>query len=157
MEAERAKKLISKMIRTNRLHRSLIEKCNKEADIHRSQQHILLYLSKCDTPPSQKEIAAVFEVTPAAIAMSLKKMEQKGLIERIVSEEDSRVNLIKVSEKGKQIMELSRRSFERTDIAMVEGVTDGEFEVFARVLDKFIDNLLKIGAEDDCPPFCKKK
>lgn len=157
MDANGAKKLIGKMIRANRLHRSLIEKRNKEADIHRSQQLMLMYLAKCETAPSQKEIAAVFEVTPAAIAMSLKKMEQKGLIERIVSAEDSRVNHIVISEKGKQIMDSNRLHFEQTDLAMIEGVTEEEIAVISKVLDKFIDNLYTMGAVDEChPAFCKK-
>ena len=155
MDATEAKKLIGKMIRANRLHRSLAEKRNREADIHRNQQHILLYLSKSETPPSQKELAAVFEVTPAAIAMSLKKMEQKGLIERVPSPDDTRVNLITVSDKGKAIMESSRRFFEQTDLAMIEGLTREEFEVISGALDKFIDNLLRIGAQDECPPYIK--
>ena len=157
METADAKKLIGKMLRAKRLHRSLAEKRNKEADIHRSQLNILFYLSKQDAPPSQKELAAAFEVTPAAIAMSLKKMEQKGLIEREVLAEDTRVNLISVSENGKRIMESNRIFFEKIDRTMVEGVTDEEVAVLSRILDKFIDNLLKCGAEDDMVPFCKHK
>ena len=155
MEKMEAKHLIGKMLRANRLHRSLAEKRNKEADVHRSQMHILFYISKQDTPPSQKELAAAFEVTPAAIAMSLKKMEQKGLIDRRVLKEDTRVNLISVSEKGKALMESNRLFFEGIDKAMVEGVTDEEIRILSSVLDKFIGNLVKLGAEDEFPSFAK--
>ena len=150
MDATESKKLIGKMIRANRLHRSYVEKITRDAGIHRSQHHILIYLMKATTPPSQKELAAAFEITPAAIAMSLKKMEQKGLIERITSPEDSRVNLIAISEKGKEIMESNKLLMEKTDRAMIDGVTDDEFVALSRVLDKFVANLLKLG-EDETP------
>ena len=156
MDTTEARRLIGKMIRTNRLHRSYVEKITRDAGIHRSQHHILIYLMKAATPPSQKELAAAFEITPAAIAMSLKKMEQKGLIERITSPDDSRVNLIAISEKGKEIMESNKLLMEKTDRAMIEGVTETEFEAFASVLDKFVSNLLMLGAEDETPPCFKK-
>ena len=155
MDNKAVKRFVGRIIRVNRLHRSLIDRYTKEAELHRSQHQMLMYLMKCDTPPSQKEIAAAFEVTPAAIAMSLKKMEQKGLVERVVSEDDSRVNLITISDKGKEIMERNRQLFERADAAMLEGVTETEIEAIAAVLDKFIDNLIRFGAEDEIPAFCK--
>jgi len=156
MDATEARKLIGKMIRANRLHRSYVEKITRDAGIHRSQHHILIYLMKAATPPSQKELAAAFEITPAAIAMSLKKMEQKGLIERITSPDDSRVNLIAISEKGREIMECNKLLMEKTDRAMIEGVTESEFETLDAVLDKFVSNLLMLGAEDETPPCFKK-
>jgi DNA-binding MarR family transcriptional regulator len=109
----------------------------------------------CKEPPSQKELAAAFEVTPAAIAMSLKKLEAKGLIERVVAMEDNRVNLISISEEGKAVMERNRALFESTDAAMLEGVNDEEIAMVSAILDKFIDNLIRIGAEDEIPAFCK--
>ena len=155
MEITAVKRFVGKMMRCHRLHRSMIERYTKEAQLHRSQHEMLLYLIKRQTPPSQKEIASDFEVSAAAIAMSLKKLEQKGLIERIVNENDNRVNLITISELGREVMEHSRKLYESTDAAMLEGVTEEELNVISGVLDKFIDNLIRIGAQDEVPVFCK--
>jgi len=57
-------------MRVNRLHRSLVEKTMREAGLHRSQHLMLIYLKNCKEAPSQKEIAASFDVTPAAVAMA---------------------------------------------------------------------------------------
>ena len=155
MEMNKNKRFVGKMMKVNRLHRSVIENCSKEDQLHRTQHQILHFLMNCKEPPSQKEIAVAFEVTPAAIAMSLKKLEAKGLIERVVAMEDNRVNLISISEAGKAVMERNRALFESTDAAMLEGVSDAEIETVSAILDKFIENLIRIGAEDEIPAFCK--
>ena len=155
MSNEETKRFVSKMIRVNRLHKSLIEKFAYESQLHRSQHQILIYLMNCKEPPSQKEIAAAFEVTPAAIAMSLKKLYAKGYINRVVADEDNRVNLITISDKGREIIEENKVKFDKTDAAMLEGVTDDDLKYMSGVLDKFIENLIRIGAEDDIPAFMK--
>lgn len=149
MDKAKIRKFIGKLIRCNRLHRGMIDHHTKEAKLHRSQHEMLLYLIKRETPPSQKEIASDFEVSAAAVAMSLKKLEQRGLVERIVSDVDNRVNLITISDLGREMMERNKRLFESTDAAMLEGVTEEELEIMSGVLDKFIENLFRIGAEDE--------
>ena len=156
MDAQVAKKFVGKMIRVNRMHRSLIESYTKQSDLHRSQQQLLLYLLKCNTPPSQKDIAAAFEITPAAVAISLKKLEQRELIQRIPNPDDTRANLITISQRGKELLERNRELFEQTDAAMLEGVSEAELDQISRVLDKFIANLVHLGACDELPEFLKE-
>ena len=43
---------------------------------------ILMYLTRCTTTPSQKDIAKHFEISAAAVAVSLKKLEAGGYIKR---------------------------------------------------------------------------
>ena len=105
MEELRYKEAISTILRVMRLHRSVVEKRVGELGIHRTQYMLLNYLSNSEGAPSQKQIAQSFDVTPAAIATSLKKMEKNGLIERKSDEADNRVKVITVSEKGRELLE----------------------------------------------------
>jgi DNA-binding MarR family transcriptional regulator len=157
MNTNEMKELVSKIMKVNRLHRSVISDNAGGIKLQRSGHMMLLYILKSENPPSQKEIAKSFGITPAAVAMTLKKMEKSGLIERMASEDDNRVNLIKVSEKGRALLENNRQRFEDTDRAMLSGIPDGELEAASRTLDKMVANLIKAGAKDEPPPFAPKE
>ncbi len=157
MEEFKYKEAISNMLRLMRLHRSVIEKRVGELGLHRTQYMLLNYLSRSEGAPSQKQIAESFDVTPAAVATSLKKMEKNGLIERKSSDTDNRVKVISVSEKGSELLEKTRMLFKQIDEAMFDGVTDAEHAEMKRIFGVMTDNLLNIGAVDEpkCG-FCKK-
>ena len=156
MEELRYKEAISTILRVMRLHRSVVEKRVGELGIHRTQYMLLNYLSNSEGAPSQKQIAQSFDVTPAAIATSLKKMEKNGLIERKSDEADNRVKVITVSEKGRELLEKTRMLFNQINDAMFDGVTEAEYAEMKRVFMLMTDNLLNIGAVDEpkCG-FCK--
>lgn len=157
MEELRYKDAISSILRVMRLHRSVVEKRVGELGIHRTQYMLLNYLSNSEGAPSQKQIAQSFDVTPAAIATSLKKMEKNGLIERKSDEADNRIKVITVSEKGRELLEKTRMLFNQINDAMFDGVTEAEYAEMKRIFTLMTDNLLNIGAVDEpkCG-FCKK-
>ena len=157
MEELRYKEAISGILRVMRLHRSVVEKRVGELGIHRTQYMLLNYLSNSAGAPSQKQIAQSFDVTPSAIATSLKKMEKNGLIERKSDEADNRVKVITVSEKGRELLEKTRMLFNQINDAMFDGVTEAEYDEMKRIFTLMTDNLLNIGAVDEpkCG-FCKK-
>ncbi len=155
MAENREKMTMGRLMRVNRMHRSVVEKRFKELGVHRSQHMMLIYLANSPTAPSQKQIAEHFNVTPAAIAMSMKKMEKNGLIERQAAPFDNRVNIIKVSEKGANVLEETRAMFNSMDEAAFNGVSDQEMEQLFATLDKIVENLRSVGG-DDCN-FCSGK
>ena len=150
MKNSTEKQTIHRLMRVNRLHRSLVEKTMGEAGLHRSQHLMLIYLKNCTAAPSQKEIAASFDVTPAAVAMSLNKLEEKGYIERFHIGDDRRTNYVRISEKGAGVLEQTRAMCEEADKAMFKDIGAEDIEKLTELLDKMKDNLLSIGAEDIC-------
>ena len=69
--------LIEKYIRVARLHRSMMEHRLDGTGVYRSQHQILMFVS--DNPNvSQKELARMYGVSGATIAVSLKKLEKGG-------------------------------------------------------------------------------
>ncbi len=159
-ERFQTKLLVSKLIRVNRLHRSVVFSQNSDSQLQRSGHMMLLYIANSPLPPSQKDVATAFKITPAAVAMSLKKMEQSGFIVRTPSHTDSRINLITVSEKGRDYLEKTRQRFEQADEQMLRNIPYAELDALSSTLDKLTENLLSAGAKDDLtPPFpkaCKK-
>ena len=93
--------LIEKYIRVARLHRSMMERRLDGTGVYRSQHQILMFVS--DNPNvSQKELARMYGVSGATIAVSLKKLEKGGYIRRLVDQEDNRCNQICITDKGRK-------------------------------------------------------
>ncbi len=140
-DKERAHNTFFSMLQTDRLHRSVVEDFLSVFGIHRSQHMMLLYLSKEENCLSQKAIAEHFKISPAAVTVTLKKLEDGGYISRYTSEQDSRYNSILLLEKGKDIVAKSRQLFEDTDKAMFDCFTREEYDVFERCIGKMMTGL----------------
>ena len=140
-DKERARSTFYKMIQVDRLHRSIFEKMHSAFGIHRSQHRLLMYLSRRDVCPSQKDIAEHFGISSAAVAVSLKKLEECGYISRESLENDNRFNRIVLTEKGKEIVEKSEDFFLRSDIAMFKDFTEKDYENLASCLEKMSEGL----------------
>ena len=127
-------------------HRKAIERWATDAGMHRSQHRMLMYLSKQDSTPSQKQLAERFEISPAAVAVTLKKLEADGYIERGKSTEhsDSRYNEIRITESGRQATVQSRKYFSHVDREAFKDFSDEELELFTSLLCRMQNNLRDI-------------
>ena len=135
---------------TDRMHHCCIEKRVQQLGIHRSQHMILMYLAHNEQVPSQKELAKVFNVSTAAIANTMKSLEKSGYICRVADKEDTRKNIVNITEKGRSIVESSKIEFDAVDKEMFKGVTEEQLKVFCEVLDICKSNLQGLdGAESD--------
>jgi DNA-binding MarR family transcriptional regulator len=131
---------VDMMIRTDRMHKSMIDSRVKEIGIHRPQHRILMHLARCEKLPSQKELAERLDITPAAVTGALKKIEQSGYIERTLGH-DNRYNEIKITDKGRALVNRTRELFSEADISMFEGFTESELEIYIACLEKLQSNI----------------
>lgn len=143
MHENKYKELIILLWQTNILHRKLAERRAANMDLQPSQHRMLMYLSKTEIAPSQSEIAKKFEISPAAVSNTLKKLEKMGYVEKasLSDESDGRVNEIKITEKGKEEADNTREYFSCIDKAMFDGFTDEELNTLQALLKKACDNL----------------
>lgn len=133
---ESAQQLIKKMMHINRMHRRIIEKKVSKLGLHRSQHMVLMYLARHSDGVSQKDIAEHFDISPAAVAVTLKKLETGGYIVRNSAEDDSRKNNVSFTEKGKEIADKSRKIFSEVDSAMTKTLSDDEYETINSCFEK---------------------
>ena len=134
---------IGAMIRTNRLHRRAIESIVDSTGIHHSQHKLLMYIAGENAPSSQKELAQLFGISPAAITGALSKLERDGYIERRCAK-DGRKNEIKITDAGRAIVESSKRHFQCIDEQFFEGFTDEELEAYCSFLERMQKNASRI-------------
>lgn len=133
-------------ISANILHRRTIEQWACDAGMHRSQHRVLMYLTKCESTPTQKDLAEHFDISPAAVAVTLKKLESDGYIERgkCAQRSDSRFNEIKITERGKEAAIQSRKFFQHVDSEAFKDFSADELEIFTSLLERMQENLKNI-------------
>ena len=138
--------------RTNRLHMRVFDKYVDNLEVRRRPHHILRYLyikyKENQTGVCQKSIAENFDISTAAVAVTLKKLEAIGFVEKSVNENDSRFNSVVITQKGINLIERTKEAFWRIDSAMFEDLSEQEIETFISCLDK-MHNRLKAMYESD--------
>ncbi|MBP3401598.1 MAG: MarR family transcriptional regulator [Clostridia bacterium] len=142
MSDTKLSKAIEMMIRTDHMHKALIDSRVRDIGIHRTQHRILMRLARCEKLPSQKELAEHLDVTPAAVTGALKKIEKDGYVERTLGH-DNRYNELRITDKGRELVELSRELFAEADKSMFEGFSDDELDIYISSLEKLQANIRK--------------
>jgi DNA-binding MarR family transcriptional regulator len=137
-----------RLLITNQMHRRMIDKSLEGTGVHRAQHRLLMTLSR-NHHISQVELARHLEVTPATIAITLKAMEKKGLICREVKKNDNRANFVKLTKKGKDIVENSKDFFALLDEQMYLGFSDCERETLAGYLERIYDNMEQMSNQSE--------
>lgn len=126
-----------------RMHHRTIEKCFSGLGLHNSQHRLLMYLAKSGRTPSQKEIARDMNISPASVAIMIKKMEKSGYIVKSGCDGDGRRNMISITPAGMDVVSKSRVYFEQVDQAVFEGIDSGETRVLCETLRKMMGNLMR--------------
>ena len=142
MSDTRLSRAVEMMIKVNKLHRAMIDMQTKEIGIHRTQHRILIHLDKDGALPSQRELATKLDITPAAVTVALKKLENDGYIERTLGQ-DTRYNEIKITEKGRELLDRTHELFLRVDSAMLEGFSAEELDSYIAYLERMQKNIQK--------------
>lgn len=136
------------LLSVSHLHRNLMDRKVAEMGIPGGQYMILRHLATCEEKTKQKDLAEYFEVTAAAIANSLKRMEKNGLVARRSSELDSRCNHIDITEHGRGKLDAAAAAFEKIDEELFADFSDEELSAFGAVLERLQNRLRGMGAAD---------
>jgi DNA-binding MarR family transcriptional regulator len=137
-------------IRVMRRHHACVERRIGDLGIHHSQHRMLMQLAKREGErPSQKELAEAMGISPAAVTVTLKKLEKEGYICRSMTDEDNRRNEIRITEKGLQKVMESRAVFESTDTEMFAGFSPEEIATVISFMERLDHNLDAAGAPAD--------
>ncbi len=142
MSESKLTRAIEIMIKTNHMHKALIDAKVGKLGIHRTQHRILMHLARHDKLPSQKDLAEHLNVTPAAVTVALKKIEKDGYVERTLGQ-DNRYNELSITEKGREVVKRTRSMFSKNDTAMFDGFTDSELEIYIACMEKLQSNIAK--------------
>ena len=133
--------LIGALIATARLHRKHAEHVVSITSLHPTQHRVLMYLSRRGTPCLQREISEKFELTPAAVAQIVEKLEKCGYVARVTPESDGRCKHVSLTAAGESVVAESLKAFREIDARSLSGISAEELTVFRSILCRLQENL----------------
>lgn len=142
MRGEEQHRIIDLFRNTDKMIKRSVDKKVEGTGVYRSQHRMLMILGK-HPEISQTELAEKLEISPAAVAVSLKKLEKSGLIARQANEDDNRVNHVTVTEKGGLTIKVSVEYFREMEAALLKDFSMEEMET----LEKFFKRIIANGEE----------
>ena len=110
-------------------------------DITNNDMHIIEAIGK-EEPKNMSTIAKSLSVTVGTLTIAINNLVKKGYVSRVRSEEDRRVVLISLSEKGDKAYDHHKRFHEEMVEATLEGLNKSETEVLVRALQN-LSNFFK--------------
>ena len=140
----------SRFFLLNQLRRKRIQQMTTGFELYPGQLPILEVISR-QPGSTQQDVAAQLGVTPASIALSAKRLNAAGLIEKRVDAENKRRNQLFITEQGRRAATLYRESFNALDAETFSSFSDAELETLCGYFDRMIDNMRAHGATDECP------
>lgn len=133
---------VGMMMRANQIHKRLSDKRAEELKIHVAQHKLLMEIAASDCRISQRQISEIHNVTPAAIAMTMRRLEDNGYVvrENFVYD-DGRYKQVTITERGKEEIKTATAYFDMIDEAMFKGFSEEDKKELLRLLSLAKDNL----------------
>ena len=109
-------------------------------DITIEQWSVLYHLWKEDGQSQQQLCDATFRDKPS-ITRLVDNLEKLGLVKRVASKDDRRINKIYLTPEAEKLQEQSMEVANQTLNEALAGVTNGQVEIAKEVLQKVYENL----------------
>ena len=142
MKNDNTNDIVKLFLRAAISHHRAFEKEAGKFGVHRSQHRILMFLSsREDEKTTQKDIAEQFGISAAAVAVSMKKLEEDGFVSRRSAFSDNRANIITLTEKGMKVVSDTQCFTHELDRATFDGFDEEEKAQFSKYLLRLCDNI----------------
>jgi len=142
-EHDMARELSFSIRRNNIYFKRTTEKKFISTGVFQGQHRMLMAISR-EENMNQAELAEKMNISPAAVTVSLKKLEAEGYITRTTSKDDNRVNFLTLTEKGKIVVKQSIEIFKQMDDQMFKNFTQEEMNTIQIYLDRIFQNLREL-------------
>ena len=136
---------IGALIHIARLHHRSIDRLSDASGLNRSPCMLLLRMAREGRLPSQRALADAFDISPALVARTLKRLTLQGYISREEDPQDPRRNAIAITPAGRQ----------HTDQAAPVFLHENSFSIIFRIFKYNInrDFILILWSGIVCQPF----
>ena len=111
------------------------------------EQVILMYLAS-NNGVNQDAVAQHFMLDKGAVAKTLRKLEEKGLIERHQNPENKRENLISIAPAGRSILGEMGKALDEWNQYFFEGLSDDDIRQYERITNIIADNVAKLNEKN---------
>lgn len=130
-------------------HNCIKSMFEKKGIVGASNPHILFTLrfNMKDMKATQKELGDMIGISPATVAISIKRMEKAGILCKISDKKDLRRNIITLTQKGVEIADECSAAFGEIDKEMFKGFSQDERDQLKQFYLRMIGNLKSMGAQ----------
>lgn len=122
-------------------HRAQHQKIVESLGLYYGQPIMLMKLFE-EGELTQKELSEEMNITPASVAVSVKRMEKAGLLIRQADPSDLRFNKVNLTAKGSEIARKCKNGFHRVDELCFRGFSQQELETLREYFERMIQNLI---------------
>ena len=122
----------------SKLFKCRIRKKAEENNLSDTYRLIIFYLAKHNAG-TQLDLVNFTRCKAPTISLTLQKMEQEGLVERVQSKEDARKTLVYLTEKGFEYDRKMVEIFESESCKLLSMITEEEKEQLERILTKLVN------------------
>lgn len=134
--------LNEQLTKLHALRRIVNGRAAAEAGLYFGQLPVLEFIQEHPSC-TQKDLADALRVTPASIALSTKRLQKAGLIEKRVDAENLRCNRLSVTPTGRAVSDCCREKFDAIDAVMFAGLDAEQLALFDRVLTRIAENITR--------------
>lgn len=118
----------------------------KEMNLDITPMHakIIMTLYKSSEPLCQKDLEGPISCNKSTMSSVVSTMVKNGLLTREVSESDSRINYLVLTEKGIEMANFLKKDRVYTEDIISDGISEDEYTTFINVIDKMRKNIERI-------------
>ncbi|MCO7127084.1 MarR family transcriptional regulator [Sporolactobacillus shoreicorticis] len=120
------------------LNRTLSE--SEVRHFNMNDYYYLTIIYQMETPNLGK-LAEELQLTKPAISAIVKRLTEKGFVEKKRSTEDKRIYHLKVTDKGRRIIENDYKSFKDLENLLAETISKDQLNVLKQIFDQVVDRL----------------
>ena len=132
--------LETRFARFMRTHRKTMHRYFQSIGLFNGNPHMLFHIRR--TPGiTQKELAERMDISPASVAVSIRRLESAALIRRERDGKDGRVMHLYLTPEGETMDAACARGKEFLMRTAYQGFTDEERDILYRLLDIMTHNL----------------
>lgn len=123
-----------------RLRRRTMQRYFQSIGMFNGHPHLLFHIRR-QPGITQKELADHMEIAPATVAVSIRRLESAGLVQRQGDDKDKRVVHLYLTDKGVEMDEQCRRGRDFMMNTLYQGLTPEEQDTLYTLLGKMHQNL----------------
>ena len=142
----------------NKMHRRCLKKEMDSRGLGKVGQPMILFMlrnhevaAECD----QKGFSEALGVSPATVAVSIKRMEKAGLVSKSTDRDDLRRNHLAITDKGLLLVNDCIRAFHDVDAGTFKGFSEEQRKQLESSYRRMMENLVAMGAQ--VPTFMRQE
>lgn len=125
----------------SRLRRVMFDRIVRGLGTSRSQWWVLAFLSRDDGSP-QTNLADELDVGKVALGGLIDRLEEAGMVQRRPDPIDRRMKRVYLTKEGRKLVSQNKELDKRVNETTLQGVSEADFEITMRTLEKMKMNLL---------------